>query len=377
MKIAYVYDAVYPWETGGVQKRVWEFARRLASDHDVHWYGLAYWDGPRRMSRDGVTFHGVMEPTELYVDGRRSIREALEFSARLFGPLLGEDFDIIDCQEFPYFPVFPSEVSTWFDDATLLMTWHEVWGSYWREYLGWKGVLGQAVERACAAVPDRHVAVSGRTRRDVVEFSGADPVVVPNGISTSEIEDADPADRSLDVLFVGRFIEQKNPALVVEAVAELEAAYPDVDCLLVGDGPETGRVEEAIRDDGLESRVTVSDPLEAYEDVLGLMKSAEVFVLPSRREGFGITVLEALACGTPVVTLDHPRNAATELVTDGETGSLCDENPAALARAIDRARGLRSADCRAAAADYDWDRLAEDMLDVYTAALETERVPAE
>src|SRR6056297_1579194 len=103
MKIAFVYDAVYPWEKGGAQKRIWELACRLAADHDVHLYGMHYWDGPATIEREGVTLHGVCEPKELYVNGRRSIPQALSFAANLAPALLGEEFDIIDCQEFPYF----------------------------------------------------------------------------------------------------------------------------------------------------------------------------------------------------------------------------------------------------------------------------------
>lgn len=57
MKLALIYDAVFPWEKGGAQKRVWELARRLADDHDVHLYGMHYWDGPVVIEREGVSIH--------------------------------------------------------------------------------------------------------------------------------------------------------------------------------------------------------------------------------------------------------------------------------------------------------------------------------
>ena len=63
--------------------------------------------------------------------------------------------------------------------------------------------------------------------------------------------------------------------------------------------------------------------LEHTRDVYGLIKSSSVFVLPSVREGFGIVVVEALACGVPVITTDHPDNQARLLVEDGVTGWLC------------------------------------------------------
>ncbi|MFC7081409.1 glycosyltransferase family 4 protein [Halorussus caseinilyticus] len=365
MRIAYVYDAVYPWETGGVQKRVWELARRLADDHDVHWYGLHYWDGPAVIEREGVTLHGVGEPETLYVDGRRSIPEALSFAARVARPLLSESFDVIDCQEFPYFPAFTSKLSAARHGATLVLTWHEVWGDYWYEYLGAKGVCGKLVERATAAVPDCHLAVSDRTRRDVASLGASDPRYLPNGISVAEVEDAPEADADVDVLFAGRLIPEKNADLLVRAMSRVRERNPDVQCTVVGEGPERDRIESLVADEGLDATVTVRDFYEEYEDVLGLMKAADALALPSEREGFGITALEAMACGTPVVTIDHPRNAATELVADGETGAVCDPTPEAVADGILAARACAPEDCVAAASEYDWDRLADRAETLY------------
>ncbi len=75
MRIAYVFDAVYPFVKGGVERRIWEVSRRLADKgHDVHIYGMKYWTGEDTISREGVSLHGVCRPRELYSGGRRSIR---------------------------------------------------------------------------------------------------------------------------------------------------------------------------------------------------------------------------------------------------------------------------------------------------------------
>jgi hypothetical protein len=73
------------------------------ADHEVHLYGMHYWDGPETIEKEGVILHGVCEPYELYTDGRRFIPQAIKFAANLAPHLLREDFDIIDCQQFPYF----------------------------------------------------------------------------------------------------------------------------------------------------------------------------------------------------------------------------------------------------------------------------------
>jgi len=370
MKLAYVYDAVYPWETGGVQKRVWELARRLADDHDVHWYGLQYWAGPSVIEREGVTLHGVAEPRALYVDGRRSIAEALYFSTHLLRPLRGGEFDVVDCQVFPYFSCYASRLSTRHTDAALLMTWHEVWREYWYEYLGWKGVFGRLIERGAVCLPDEHLSVSRRTQRELETLGGCESRLLPNGIDHAAITATPAADEPVDVLFVGRFIREKNPALLVRAVARLREEIPEVNCVLVGNGPERARVERLVDELDAGDYVTLLDFRESHEDVIALLKAADAFVLPSRREGFGITVLEALASGTPVVTIDHPGNAATELVAHDETGYVVEESPVAVADGVTRATtSIDPTACVEAAVDFDWDVIAERAESRYRAVL--------
>lgn len=366
MKIAYVYDAVHPWETGGVQKRVWELARRLADDHEVYWYGLQYWEGPQVIERDGVILHGVAPAGQLYVDGRRSITEALTFAMQLTRPLLHDDFDVIDCQAFPYFPCFTSKLSAVCNNETLFVTWHEVWGNYWYDYLGRKGMFGKAVEQLSSFVPDVHIAVSEHTKQDIVALGATDVQILPNGIAIDEIAAVPAVNEHVDVLFAGRLISEKNVDLIVRAIDELLTQGFDIQCLLIGEGPERAAIEALIREQGLEKNVRLVPFRESYDEVLGLMKAADVFVLPSQREGFGITVLEALACGTPVVTIAHPQNAAQELVIDGKTGVICDQSYKALAQGIRRAQAtVCEADCKNHAAAYNWDTIAERAEEIY------------
>ncbi len=112
MKIAFVYDAIYPYVKGGVERRVWELAVRLSlRGHSVHLFGMKFWEGEDVLFRDGVYLHGVCPAQKLYSGGRRSIMQPLWFSVYLISPLLREKFDIIDCQQFPFFPVFPQGLS--------------------------------------------------------------------------------------------------------------------------------------------------------------------------------------------------------------------------------------------------------------------------
>ncbi len=107
MKIAFVYDAVYPWVKGGAEMRIHELGKRLsARGHEVHIFGVKWWEGEDTIEYEGMTLHGVCKARNLYVNGRRSISEAIIFAAKLFPALRKEKFDLIDVSVFPYFSCF-------------------------------------------------------------------------------------------------------------------------------------------------------------------------------------------------------------------------------------------------------------------------------
>ena len=74
-----------------------------------------------------------------------------------FHPFFKERFDIIDCQQFPYFSCFSVKFVSIVKKIPLVITWHEVWGDYWYEYLGWKGFVGKTTERLVARLTSENV----------------------------------------------------------------------------------------------------------------------------------------------------------------------------------------------------------------------------
>jgi len=368
MRIAYVYDAVYPWEKGGVQKRIFELAWRLAKDHDVHLYGMQYWDGPSVIEHEGIVYHGVCEPRELYVDDRRSIPQALYFATAVARALLrdGNEYDVIDVSIFPYFPTLAASVCTLLPDTPLVTTWHEVWGSYWKEYLGRLAPFGDAVERLTARVPQYPIAVSGVTADRLTHIgpSRDSITVVPNGIDIDHIRSVSPAVDGFDVLFAGRLIKDKNIDLLLEAFDRVAIEH-DVTLGVIGDGPELDRLRAQSQRLVASDRVTFLGFLEEYEDVLSHMHTAQVFVSPSTREGFGITYVEAMAADCTVIGADHPESAASEVI--GEGGFLVGAGVDPLVDTLDRILGGERppADPVAIARQYDWDVITERLATVY------------
>jgi L-malate glycosyltransferase len=367
MKIAYVYDAVYPWVKGGAEKRIYELSHRLAKrGHEVHCYGMKWWTGEDEILKDNVHLHGICPPMPLYRNGKRSISQAAFFAGKLLS--LRNDCDVMDCQNFPYLSCFSAKLLTGLRGQKLFITWHEVWGDYWRWYLGEKGRAGQAVEWAAARLTDHNVAVSVRTQRELFSLGAREVVVVQNGIDWQEINRVHASAIQSDIIYVGRLVEHKNLDLLIKALEIVKADIPDVKALIVGDGPEKGKLKSLVSELGLEKNVDFSGFLEDYNEALALMKSTRIFVAPSSREGFGMAALEANACGLPVVTIEHKMNAVMDLVTK-ETGAVCQPTKQALAEAIYRMlpkKEKMQRRCIEEAKKYDWERACDRAEKVYS-----------
>lgn len=366
MKIAYLYDAVYPWVKGGAEKRIYELSMRMAlRGHEVHCYGIKWWPGDKDRILDGVHIHGICAPRELYSGDHRSIREAMIFAGRCLASLKG-DYDLMDCQAFPYFPCFPAKLFS-MRGPELFITWHEVWGDYWYEYLGRKGAFGRWVERAASRLTDKNIAVSERTRKDLEEMGVGRVQVVPNGIDFNRVELVKASARQSDVVCVGRLVGHKNVDLLIRALGLAAKEIPDIQAIIIGDGPERGKLTALARELDLGRNIEFTGFLDDYDEALALMKSSKVFASPSIREGFGMAALEANACGLPVVTVRHKMNAVCDLVT-GRTGVVCEPSEEELATAIleeiDAGKDKRQK-CIDLARSYDWDEISRLVEQIY------------
>ena len=152
MKIAFIYDTAFPWVTGGAERRIYEIGSRLSNiGHDVHIFSLGYWMNTKEFSSkkiikyNGITYHSVGKPMDLYTkNNTRSIKEALYFARCILTNAKLKDFDIVDCQGFPYFSCYTSKIK---HKKNLVITLHEVWNEYWYEYLGKLGIFGKIVEK--------------------------------------------------------------------------------------------------------------------------------------------------------------------------------------------------------------------------------------
>jgi glycosyltransferase involved in cell wall biosynthesis len=372
LRIAFVYDALYPYVVGGGERRFHELATRLAERHDVHFVSWQFWDGPPRLERDGMTFHGVGKAPGLYgTDGKRTVKEAASFAARALLVLLRNRWDVIDCSATPYVPLFSAALAGRLRGTPVVATWHECRGDHWDAYLPHRPVVARVarwIEAASTRLGNAVVPVSDFTRRRMGRPGAR---VVANGLPLDLIRNARPHEERCDVLFAGRLIDEKRVDVLIDAIATLTKQWPEVRCTIVGDGPERATLERQCVRVGVTGNVRFVGWLESPADVYRRMKTARVFAMPSVREGFGLAVIEAQACGAVPVVVRSAGSAAVDLVEEGVDGLACDADAASLAAAIGRllsdegSRAAMAARARRHAERWSWDRLAVDIEQVY------------
>jgi glycosyltransferase involved in cell wall biosynthesis len=255
----------------------------------------------------------------------------------------------------------------------------EAFRPFHRLYLHW--ITSLSTRRA-----RRVIAVSESTRRDVIQFFGVRAgrvVTVPNGV-TAEFSPAN-ADQVADfrrrrglpdrfMLFLGTLEPRKNLVRLIDAYADWRrTGSASVKLVLAGgQGWYYEQIYARVVERGLGDDVFFPGYVPGAE-LPWWYRAAELFVYPSLFEGFGLPVLEAMACGTPVITsssssLPEVAGDSTLLVDPSDTAALTAAMTQVLTdqdRAADlRARGLQQA------AGFSWSRTAEATVQVYRAVLE-------
>jgi glycosyltransferase involved in cell wall biosynthesis len=340
VRICVIYDCLYPHTVGGAERWYRNLSERLAElGHDVTYLTLRQLQRGEDPGVRGVRVVAVGPRMELYVGGRRRIVPPLVFGIGVLRHLLrhGRRYDVVHTASFPYFSLLAAGVARRLYGFRLVVDWHELWSrEYWREYLGpVGGRVGRAVQRLCLRIPQQAFCFSRLYERRLREEGIRGPVVVLEGQFEGEpASEALPAE--LVVVFAGRHIPEKRPAALVPAISLARESIPELRGEIYGDGPDRQKVLDLIAEHGLQGVVEAPGFVDGAV-VVNALSHAMCLVLPSRREGYGLVVLEAMAQGTPTVVVRHDDNAATDLIAEGENGFVASSaSPVDLAEAIVR-----------------------------------------
>lgn len=344
MRICLVYDCLFPHTVGGAERWYRNLGERLATDgHSVSYLTLRQWDRGVDPGVPGVDVHAVGPRMRLYNGpGRRRVLPPLVFGAGVLWHLIryGRRYDVVHTCSFPYFSLLAAALARRRSRYGLAVDWFEVWSrGYWREYIGRiGGDFGWLVQRLCARLPQHAFCFSRLYAARLREEGLLGEITLLAGVydGPAVAPPYDHAEGEPFVVFAGRHIPEKSVTAIPPAIARAREELPELRAAILGDGPERPEVLRRVAQLGLQEVVQVPGFV-ATETVQDLMGRALCMLLASRREGYGLVVIEAAARGTPSVVVAGPDNASVELIAEGRNGFIApSDSPEDLAAAIVR-----------------------------------------
>ncbi len=326
MRIALIYDAVYPWVKGGGEKYLYELAVQLRDHgHEPHMFGMHWWDGPDSIVREGIHYHALCRAAPLYqASGRRSLLTALRFAVGVlwrYPKHRRKDFDLINVVAFPSLavPAFWLVHCLFVRRCPWFVTWFEVYGrTASQKHLGQWGPVAALAERVYAWLAPANLCISPTTARRLQEFHHVSPrqiTVIPAGFERpAEMEGAVANKQRWSVVVAGRLVSDKRVDLVIRAWPHVLARLPEAQLHVIGDGPARAACEQLAAGEGVAGAVCFHGQLADWHDVLRRIASAALLLQPSPREGQSLVVLEAMTLGTPVLAADGPETAVGDFI---------------------------------------------------------------
>ncbi|GEM_PF-179437 len=192
---------------------------------------------------------------------------------------------------------------------------------------------------------DKIICVSESTRQSLIKKGAATArklITVSNGIKVEQRSDSGrqnfeirshlsvAPDQPL-IGMVGRLSNQKSSETLIDAIRQLRGRWPNLICLIIGDGPKSKFISDLVEASGLQNQVIL---LGRRKDAAALIGACDIFVLSTHYEGMSISVLEAMEMGQPVIASNI--DGMSELVSHGQTGLLVPPNHSGvLAEAIE------------------------------------------
>jgi glycosyltransferase involved in cell wall biosynthesis len=326
MKIAFVYDAVYPFMAGGGEKRYWEIATRLAElGHEVTLVCAQAWIGEPVRTEKGISYVAVSPNRPLFTaSGTRALVPPLSFAWGVYKHLRHARYDVVDCCSFPLLSSFACKWALP-HKTPLVLTWFEVRDLRgWIRYTGFFGIAAYILQRMAAVLTKHHIAISEFTRIEasrLLSIPAQKCEVIPGGVNCAEYTPLGNELRRRRLVFVGRLVPHKQADMLIRAFLAISEEFPDLTLSIVGTGTEAEALANLAQRSAAAERI-IFHGLIPQAELVNIYRTCLALVLPSEQEGFGMVLVEAMAAGAPVLALSSSRSAASEVLEDGKAGMI-------------------------------------------------------
>lgn len=314
-KVALISDWYYP-RIGGIEYAIDSLARHLkALGHDVHVIARRFGGAPTSETVGGipiVRFEG--SPISEYLLNPRTYKT-------LYQTIASGEFDVIHAHGLDSPMAMTSLVIAKRIGIPRIITSHSLFGN-----TPWKAPMMTGAKLFVKSA-NAIIAVSTAGEREARKIASGGVFRIPNGIDMqSPNGEMDPIAVARDgrtvIATVSRMTKRKGVEDIVKMAAELVKRRQDLLFLMVGGGPLQEKLMRTVADLGM-SRCFLFTGNVSRATVLHLLEQADVFVLASSREAFGISVLEAFLKKVPVVAMNG--TGVSDIITHGRTGLLAED----------------------------------------------------
>jgi len=304
--------------TGGVESRCFNIARELAKKHEVR--VITSWKkGQKRehiLEKINISRVGINHK----YSNIGSIFSRLIFSLSAYNKSKKINSEIIEGYNFTsYLPAYYSAKEK---NAKSIATYHETWKGEWIKNKGvFTGSLGEIWERITLSKKwNKIISVSKYTKKRIISKTPKkDIIIIHNGINTEEYFDEERKYEKPTICCISRLTEKKRVKDVVLAIDKLKKDIPNIQGIVIGQGPEEKKIKELINKLNLNLNINLTGYVKEHKDVIKYLKKSHIFCLPSVLEGFGIVIIESSACKVPYVCTNIE---VLKEVTKNEKGGL-------------------------------------------------------
>jgi glycosyltransferase involved in cell wall biosynthesis len=375
MKIAHVCPFYFP-AIGGVRQVVEELAKRqIKQGHEVHVF-TSDWDKNKRIKKKEEIIEGI------HVHRCFHIAKIANFATiwpSVFIKLLKEKPDIIHSHLFGHIHFILSALSSKFMKIPHIHTTHCPWSDAYRSSLGKIGIFlsYNFFSRLAFKFTNKIIAITPWEVNFIKKFGGRESqiIVIPNGmdaaffkkIKKNNFKKSNKINGKL-VLFFGRLNNVKGPDKFVEIAKLILKERKDI--FFVIRGPDEGMKEKVKKLIGNEKRILLLSETRDRKEIIKMYQSADLFVLPSYREGLPLTLFEAMASELSVVA--SPVNGVPYEIKEPENGFLVKygDNKKFKQRILElldnsKLNNKIKKNNRKISEDYKWDTITKRTLNLY------------
>lgn len=333
INVLIVCEAVFPENKGGLERWLSTLSEALNKKN----FNITYFNRQNiNVNRKGVQYISPFKSTWSYKSGgRRSIFQALTFALGTYKHLQNSNYHVIYCSSVPVFSILLIAFYNIWKKKVFIVEWFEVWPlKYWISYLGYtRGFIGWLIQLLAQQLGDARITYNKSAFdylykknflgnvSNIVKFRG-----LYTELYTYKMKKLNTMRQ--DVIFLGRFTSEKQPILAIKIFSKLVKTDWDGHFWMIGTGPLKLEMEVLVKKLNLERNITI---LNNATDHIVEKKMLSSFALlhPSKREGYGLAIVEAACRGVPAIMINYPENSATELEITPELVSAS-ENPTEL-----------------------------------------------